>query len=123
MILNQNKLNQYALANSTRLLETFPEKTHLPDSSIKSNGMQRIVAFVSFLIACSVSSVPSQCADMKPPFLSNTFLKSSKLSTEVIFCSRKLFEQYDFFEMSFFDLQAFDLQLSDFLIYYFAFFE
>ena len=30
--------------------------------------MQRMVAFVSSLIRCSVSGVPSQCASRKPPF-------------------------------------------------------
>ena len=38
------------IANITLLFEGFPVRIHLPSSSTASNGMQRIVAFVSSLI-------------------------------------------------------------------------
>ena len=40
-----------------------------------------MVALVCFLMASSVSAVPSQWADTKPPFPSITVLNSSKLAT------------------------------------------
>jgi hypothetical protein len=38
---------QYARANTTRPSEGFPVTMHCPASFARSNGMQRIVAFVS----------------------------------------------------------------------------
>ena len=48
-----------------------------------------MVAFVKSFILFSVSSVPSQWAEIKPPLLSKVFLKSSKLSTSVMLLSLK----------------------------------
>ena len=48
-----------------------------------------MVAFVKSFILFSVSSVPSQWADIKPPLFSKVVLKSSKFSTSVMLLSLK----------------------------------
>ena len=80
--------NQSLRANSTRRCDGLPEKTQTPSSSTASTGMQRIVSFVYYLLSTSFSTVPSQCAERKPPFSSRTRLNSSHVSTFVIIDSR-----------------------------------
>jgi len=70
------------------LFDGFPVKTQTPDSSLASLGIHLMVAFVYSLILSSVSSVPSQCAETKPPFFI-AFLNSLKSSTIEVFCFLK----------------------------------
>src|SRR5262249_19001323 len=68
---------QYAFANTTRPSDGRPVTMHLPPSFLRSNGMQRVVAFVSPPTLSSVWRVPSQWARKKPPGSSIFFLNSS----------------------------------------------
>ena len=48
-------------------LEELPQTMHLPDSFSPFDGMQRIVALVSFLTCSSHFAEPHQCDHRKPP--------------------------------------------------------
>ena len=65
----------------TSCLAGLPEKMQFSPFVFSSKGITRIVAFVSFLMAVSVSADPSQPQRIKPPLFLITSLKSVYVET------------------------------------------